>query len=104
MSSEALKNKFKSGDKGIYVFAHRKMYMLDVGDQRVMNPPGRLVSIMTARGVINDDHSARTPQFKVMKFGDAIQDGKEIEVLYLTKNIQVRAEAKAEQGYVDPWG
>lgn len=101
---EALKNKFKNREKGIYLFEDRKLYMLDCGTQRVMNPPARIVSIMTSRGRITEAHSPRSPEYRVMEFGDAIQEGKEIEVLYLTKNIQKRAEAQEEQGYVDPWG
>ncbi len=100
---EALKNKFKKNEKGIYLFEDRKLYMLDCGSQRVINPPSRIISIMTSRDRIDDSHSPRDPQYSIMSFGDAIQDGKEIEVLYLTENIKKRSEARAESGYVDPW-
>jgi hypothetical protein len=100
---EALKNKFSNREKGVYLFQDQKLYMLDCGTQRVMNPPSRIISIMTSRGRIDDSHSPRNPQYIIMEFGDAIRDGKEIDVLYLTENIKKRSEVQAGQGYVDPW-
>lgn len=94
---------------GIYHYEEQKFFVLELGNNKIVNPVTPLRSMLRQRDIINEQHQPHIGkvQYRVMSLKDAQEAKKEIFPMAL--NTIAEATAKVQKpstlpdGFVDPF-